>query len=115
MADCLDDLQLDDLARQQSERPVGVTFRWRPETDGDDFGFLLSVQQLLDRRSRALLSLQRLLKTRLNKALPNCLHCLTATSKGLGDVAVGPGRAIGIGLQQDLGTSHFLAAALELL
>ena len=62
-----------------------------------------------------LLSLQRLLKTGFDKSLTNPLDRLPPTAEGFGDPAVAPSRTVRIGLQQNLGTSHLLAAAFELL
>ena len=63
----------------------------------------------------AFLSIQGLLKTAFDKSLTNPLDGLTPTAESFGDPAVGPSGAVRVGLQQNLGTSHLLAAALELL
>jgi len=61
------------------------------------------------------LSLQIFLKTGLDKPLTNAFDRLPTTAKGFGNPVVAPSGPIRIGLQQNLGTPHLLAAAFEFL
>ena len=107
--------QLDDLASQQPQRPVGVALGRRPESHGDDLGLLLAVEKFPSRRAACdWLALQRLLKASLDEPLPNVLHRLGAASKRLGNPPVRPRRAVRVRLQQDLGPTHLLAGPFQL-
>ena len=114
MADRLDDLQLDDPARQQPQRPVGIALRGRPQTQGDDLRLLLAAEQFRDRRGVPPLSLQHPLEAFQHASLANVFNGLGAARQGVGDLLVGPRRSVRIRLQEDLSTAHLLAAAVEL-
>lgn len=49
-----------------------------------------------------------------HKPLSNILNCLGTATEGLGNPGVSPSRAIGIGLQKDLSSSHLLGRTFEL-
>ena len=99
IADRLDDLQLDQLASQEPERPVGITFGRRSQTRGDHLRFLLPIEQLGGSGLYPFLPLQSLLKTALHKPLPDLFHRLTPAAKGLGNAVVRPTRTVRVGLQ----------------
>jgi hypothetical protein len=72
-------------------------------TGGNDLRLLLAIQQRLCRRIRTLLSIQSLSKTAFDESLPQILDGLLPTTESFGDATVGPSRAVGIGLQQNVG------------
>ena len=114
MADRLDDRQLDDRARQQPQRPVGIALRGRPQTQGDEVSLLFAVEQFGDRGGLPPFSFQRLLEPFQHASLANVLDRLGAARKGVGDLLIGPRRPVRIGLQENLSAAHFLTAAVEL-
>jgi len=113
-ADRIDDRQLDDPARQQSQRPVRETLRGRAQTQSDDLRLLFAAEQFGDRGRRPPFAFQRPLEAFQHAALANVLDRLGAARKGVGDPLVGPRRPVRIGLQENLCTAHLLAAPLEL-
>ena len=100
--------------RQLPQRPVGVPLRGRPQTQGDDPSLLFAVEQFGDRGRVPPFSFQRLLEPFEHAALTNVLDGLGAARKGVGDLLVGPGWPVRVGLQENLGAAHLLAAAAEL-
>src|SRR5262249_52016402 len=107
--------QLDDLARQQAEGPMGIARRRRAQARGDDPGLLLAAEQLLDRWRLALEPVERLPEAALHEPLTDVLDGLPPTSERLGDPQVNPVGAVRVRLQQDLGAPDLLAGPLQLL
>ena len=114
MADRLHDAQLDDRARQQPQRPVGVPGRRLAQTRGDHLGLLLAVEQLRRGRRLPLDAVERRLEAVFDQTSADVLDRLPAAAERIGDPLVGPAGPVGVGLQQDLGAADPLAGALEL-
>jgi hypothetical protein len=115
MADRLDNLQLDNLAGQQTQRPIGITFGRRAKPHGDHLSLLLAAQNLLRGRLLTRLAVQRLLEALGHEALAQHLHRAGATVERLGDLLVGPRRPHHVRLQEHLRPPHLLARSVELL
>src|SRR5262249_33092727 len=104
-----------DLARQEAQGPIVVTFRRRTKTRGDDASLLVARQQLLHGRLLTLDSVERLFKSLLDESLAKSLHSSRPAPVSLGNALVGPMGPVGIGLEQNLCTSDFLPRSLQLL
>jgi hypothetical protein len=76
---------------------------------------LVARQQLLHGRLRSFDAVERFVKTPLDQPLSQPLDRSCPTRERLSDAFVGPIRTVGVGLQQNLGTSNLLARALEFL
>src|SRR6266496_2205254 len=115
MAHRLDDFQFHDLACQQPQRPVVITFWRRPKSRRYDSGLLVPRQQLLHRWLLTLNSVERLFESLLDEPLPKSFNGSRPTGICLGNTIISPVRSIGVGLQQNLGTSNLLTSPLQLL
>ena len=101
MADRLHDFQRDGLFRQQSQGPVGESFgRW-PQSQSDDLGFLIAVQDLSP-NSTLRVATERDLKPLRHEPLPNVLYSLRATVERFGNLSVGPNWSIRIRLKPEV-------------
>jgi hypothetical protein len=113
MADAFDDLQFDDALREQPQRPVREALRRRAQPQRDHLRLLLAVEHLVPRRFHARLAVERDLEAFGHETLADILDGLGAAAKGLGDSGIGPGRPVGIGLEEHLGPSDLERGALE--
>ena len=59
-------------------------------------------------------AVERLLEPTFAEIASNVLDGLPSTIKRVGDLLIGPSRAIGVGFKKNLGAPHLLAGSLEL-
>lgn len=107
MADGRHDLQRDGLFREEAEGPVGEAWRWWPQPQGNDLGFLLAVEDL-PTDAPLWLAVERKLKAVYHEALPHVFDGLCVAVKRVRNLGIGPTGAIHIGFEQDPGTQHLL-------
>ena len=115
VADRRRDPQLDHAAGQQSQGPVRIARRRRPQSQGDDLRLLLAVEHLRDRGLGPPGAVEGLAESPLAEALPDVLDRLGAARERLGDPRVGPVRAVDVRLQEDLRPPDLLRGPLQLL
>ena len=101
------DFQRNGSFRQKSQRPVGETFRRRPQPQGDAGGFLVSVEDLTT-NSLLRFALECHFKTFGHETLANVLNGFCTTVEGVGDLRVRPLRSIRICLKQNSSTKQLL-------
>jgi len=113
MANRVGNFQCNHFASQQTQGPVGIATRRRPQTSRDDLGLLFPRKKFLDRWVGPLLPVKRFLKSAFHESLTNQLDSLPPTAKCIGDSVIGPCGTTCVSLQQNLCPSHFLAASAE--
>ena len=108
MADGLHELQRDGLFREEAEGPVGASWRWWPQPQGYDLGFLLSVEDLATDAPLGV-AMERDLKAVCHEALPHVFDGLRATVERVSNLRIGPVGSICICLEQDAGAEYLLS------
>lgn len=114
MADRLHDFQRDGFFRQQSQRPVGVSLRRQAQPQGNDFGFLVAVENL-STNSRLRFAVERDFKALGHESLANVFHGFRAAVKRLGDLQIDPVGPLRIRFEQNSGAKHLLRRSTLLL
>ncbi len=107
MADGLHDLQRDGLFREEAEGPVGESWRWCPQPQSYDLGFVLSVDDLATDAPLGV-AMERDLKAVCHEALPHVFDGLRATVERVSNLGISLAGTIHIGLEQNPGTQHLL-------
>jgi hypothetical protein len=95
---------------QQSQRPAGVARRLGAAANRNDFGFLLTIEDLLPRETRLRLTIQGGIQPFEHKTLADVLDRANRDPAGFGDALILPGRSVpaAIRQQQHLSVSPFL-------
>jgi hypothetical protein len=114
MAHRLHDFQNDGLFGQQSQSPVGESFRRQPQPQGNDLGFLISVEDL-STNSTLRFAVERDLKPFGHETLPNVFYGLRATIECVSDLRIRPVGPIRICLEQNSGAKDLLSRNPSLL
>jgi hypothetical protein len=105
-----DDLQFDRSFGQQSQRPAGVARRLGAAAQRDDFGFFLTIEDLLPREPRLRLTIQGGIQAFEHETLADVLDRANRDPAGFGDGLILPGWSVpaAIRQQQHLSVSPFL-------
>ena len=117
VAGVVDDAEFDDLAFEKPQRPARATVRGLRAGQSDEFGFLHAVEDLLDRRRRALLAAQSGLQALFDQLLARPVNRRLIGVQRLDDLPVAeprPGRG-NIRQKQDTGLRQRLGPMLPLL